>query len=320
MSSGRRYAIGIDIGGTDVKGVVVTLEGKYIQNWFYPTEFNAAHPPYANSLQDRVYHSIGSVCSRRKSKPAAIGICAPGLAAPDGDSIAWMQGRLEEIQGLKWANAFRRRLDRGQSPFIPVINDAHAALLGEVWQGAAQGMQNVVMLTLGTGVGGAAMVDGHLLRGHIGRAGHLGHISLNPDGPLDIVNTPGSLEDAIGECTLQQRTGGRFTSTLELIKACREGDNGAEETWSRSLRALGAGIVSLVNVLDPEVVVLGGGIAEAGDSLFVPLQSLLDRWEWRPTGSSVRLIPAKLSTWAGAYGAAFHALNGRKQTGVTQCI
>src|SRR5438132_1167130 len=77
----------------------------------------------------------------------------------------------------------------------------------------------VMMVAVGTGVGGAAMVDGRLLKGHLGRAGHLGHISLGPNGTRDIVNTPGSLEEAIGNCTIERRTAGRFTSTLALAAA-----------------------------------------------------------------------------------------------------
>jgi glucokinase len=190
---------------------------------------------------------------------------------------------------------------------VPILNDAQAALLGEVRAGAARGERNCILLTLGTGVGGAVMCDGHLLRGHIGRAGHLGHISLDPNGALDIVQTPGSLEDAIGECTLVTRSNSRFGSTEELVRAHQSGDENATRIWTQSVRALAAGIVSLVNVLDPATVILGGGIARAGDALFSPLQVLLDRWEWRPTGSGVRVVPAQLGDFAGAFGAAHRA-------------
>src|SRR5207249_2187105 len=127
-----------------------------------------------------------------------------GLPARDGRSIASMPGRLAGLEGLNWQQWL------GLAKPVPVFNDAQAALLGEVWLGAAKGAANAVLLTLGTGVGGAAMVDGRVLRGHLGRAGHLGHVALDPDGPGDIVNTPGSLEDAIGEHTLTVRSRGGF--------------------------------------------------------------------------------------------------------------
>jgi len=145
------------------------------------------------------------------------------------------------------------------------------------------------------------------LKGHLGRAGHLGHLSLDPNGSKDIVNTPGSLEDAIGECTLHQRAGGRFSSTKHLVEAFIRGDPQAEQIWLTSVKALAAGIASIANAVDPEVVILGGGIAKAGAALFDPLQEYLDEFEWRPTGSTVQLVTAKLGDSAGALGATKNA-------------
>ena len=172
---------------------------------------------------------------------------------------------------------------------------------------------NVILLTLGTGVGGAAMVDGHLLRGRIGRAGHLGHISLDPDGALDIANTPGSLEDAIGDCTVALRSGQRWATTAELVKSYKEGDRHAADVWLKSVKALAAAIASLVNVLDPEVVILGGGIVNAGDALLGPLTEWFDRFEWRPTDCRARIVTAQLGEMAGAWGAAANALHVNKR-------
>jgi glucokinase len=293
------YAIGVDIGGTNIKLVAVTEAGTELTRTTTPTEDTAeARAVWIARLREQ----ITCVEQAQGCSPASIGIAAPGLAAPDGRSIAWMQGRMEAIQGLDWTEAL------GSTSLIPVLNDAHAALLGEAWLGAAAGCRNVILLTLGTGVGGGVLVDGRLLQGHIGRGGHLGHISLNPEGPPDITGAPGSLEDAIGECTLAARSGGRFASTEALLKAYQNGDADATEIWLRSVRGLAAGIVSLINVTDPEVVILGGGIARAGAALFDPLQACLDQWEWRPTGSRVRIVAAQLGAFAGAVGAARHAL------------
>jgi glucokinase len=237
-----------------------------------------------------------------KSSPATIGVAAPGLAARDQRSIAFMPERLPGLENLDWQNHF------GVTHPIPVLNDAQAALLGEVWRGAAQGSQNVVLLTLGTGVGGAAMVDGHPLRGRLGRAGHFGHLSLNPQGAPDITGTPGSLEDAIGDSTIQARSGGRFSSTRDLVAAARRRDPEASKVWLDSVRALAAGIASLINALDPETVILGGGITQAGADLFRPLGGFLDRFEWRPGGARARIVRAKLGDRAGAFGAAWQAI------------
>ena len=167
------------------------------------------------------------------------------------------------------------------------------------------------MLTLGTGVGGAVLADGRILRGHLGRAGHLGHICLDINGAPDIVQTPGSLEDMIGNHNITERAGGRFATTHALIAAYRADDPDATRVWLASIRALACGIASLINVLDPEAVILGGGIAQCGDALFGPLATELERVEWRPAGPGVRLLAAELGEWAGAIGAAREALNAR---------
>src|SRR5436189_3341383 len=102
------------------------------------------------------------------------------------------------------------------------------------------------------------MADGRVLRGHLGRAGHLGHISLDPEGVLDIVNCPGSIEDAIGEHNVKERSGGRFGSTRELVEDYRKGSPAAAKVWLGSVRALAAAITSYINMLDPEIIVIGG--------------------------------------------------------------
>lgn len=292
------HVIGIDLGGTNVKALAVTARGRVLAETVVPTG-NTARPGWEKSVR----RAVGELRSKTGQAPQCLGVAAPGIPATDQRSIAFMPGRLVGLEGLVWQEFF-------ESPQpVPVLNDAQAALLGEVWRGAARGTRNAFLLTLGTGVGGAAMVDGHLLRGHLGRAGHLGHISLDPDGACDVASTPGSLEGAIGDCTLAERSGGGFSSTQALVAAVRLGDRAAQRVWQKSLEALAAGIASLVNVLDPEVVVLGGGIAQAGPTLFRPLSSLMSRFEWRPGGAKVRIVPARLGDRAGAFGAAWNALH-----------
>jgi len=220
-----------------------------------------------------------------------------------------MPGRLAGLQGLDWTAYL------AWSNIVPVLNDAHAALLGESWLGAARSLKNVFMLTLGTGVGGAAIVDGKLLRGEIGRGGHLGHISLDPHGLPDVTGMPGSLEDVIGNCTIEIRTKGRFKTTHDLIAAHLQKDREASAIWLESVQALACGIASLINVLDPAAVIIGGGIARSGPALFEPLQQALDKVEWRPAGDRVKLLAAELGEFAGAYGAAFAALNLQSRPG-----
>jgi glucokinase len=132
-------------------------------------------------------------------------------------------------------------------------------------------------------------------------------------GTSDITNTPGSLEDAIGDCTVNARSGGRFDTTKALVTAARRGDENARRIWLDSIKALAAGIASLINAFDPEVIVIGGGIAQVGMTLLRPLRDLLNEFEWRPGGARVRIVLAKLGDRAGAYGAAWNAMHFQPQ-------
>ena len=298
------YAIGIDLGGTNIKAVMVSESGELLGHHTCQTEDDSA----AN-WAGLIRRQIEEFERRFEQQAMSIGLAAPGLVAPDGRSITSMPGRLEGLEGLVWADFLK--VERP----VPVLNDAHAALLGEVWKGAATGCRDVVLLTLGTGVGGAILTDGRLLRGHIGRGGHLGHLCLNPDGAPDIVGMPGSLEDAIGNCTLAARSEGRFTTTRQLVGAYLAGDPKATEIWLRSVFQLACAVASMINALDPEVIILGGGIARAGPALFEPLDGFLEKVEWRPDGHRVRIVPATLGEIAGALGAAYNAINAMHDTG-----
>jgi glucokinase len=297
MNENAQWLLGLDLGGTRLKAVCITPDGREIDR--------ATAPSGGSDWIDTVKQCVDSLMEKH-GRPAAIGVAAPGLPAMDERCIYHMPGKLPGLEGLVWQDFL------GFPDPVRVLNDAHAALLGEVWLGAAKSMRDVVLITLGTGVGGAALVDGRLLRGHTGRAGHFGHLSIHADGPLDMFNTPGSFEDAIGNQSLGARSGGRFLSTADLVAAVKAGDRHAAEIWRKSIRDLAAGVTSLINSLDPEAVVIGGGIAEAGDDLFLPLAAELDRVEWRPEGHRVSILRASLGDWAGACGAACCSIHHHK--------
>jgi glucokinase len=278
--------LGIDIGGTQIKCALVRRDGCLVTSRLEPSVDNAE--ALVKSLQVLI-HDVAPNCT-------AIGISAPGIAAKDNRSISWMRGRMQSVEGLVW----REQLDRD----VWVLNDAHAATVAEHWIGAARDKSQVVVLTLGTGVGGGVILDGKLFQGATCRAGHLGHITLNLDGKADIVGMPGSLEDCIGNHNILLRSGGQFANTFDLLNAVKSGDQRATECWDESTRGLAVGIASLINSFDPELVVLGGGISECGDILFQSLEKYLNEYEWRPTGAAVPVVPAKLGHLAGAIGAA----------------
>ena len=300
MGSELPYAIGIDIGVTNVKSVCVTESGEIVSQGQIATE--AENPQWPERVRGHVGELVAKHGAARR-----LGIAAPGMARADGVCISWMEGRLEEVQGLDWTKFL------GWPTFVPVLNDAQAALLGEVWKGAAAGTRNAILLTLGTGVGGAVMCDGRILKGHLGRAGHLGHVAMDVDRVADVTNCPGSLEVQMGNYTVGDRSGGRFKTTHELVAAYNAGDKRAAEVWLRSVKYLAAAIASLINVVDPEVVIVGGGIAVAGKALFGPLEEFLGKYEWRPHGQRVRVVRAMLGEHAGALGAAYNAIQHARE-------
>ncbi len=296
----KPWIAGVDVGATQVKAVACDRDsGEVLTQAMEPSrdgEQREGVPAWAWTARRFVRES-----EERFGSPEAVGIACPGLSSRDHRSIDFMPGRMIGLEGLDWPSLL------GREGRVSVINDAQAALLGEVWQGAARGMRDVILITLGTGVGGAILSDGWLLHGHNHRAGHLGHISLDPDGKPDITRTPGSLEDAIGEVSLPARSGGRFQRTEDLLGAAAAGDPEAAGIWRRSVRALGCGLASLINVVDPEAILIGGGVAAAGPALTGPLQAVLDEVEWRPAGKAARILQAELGEWAGAIGAAWFA-------------
>lgn len=291
------YAIGVDLGGTNIKIVVISSDEEVLD--YSTCETSDATGSWARNIKSAI-----DEIQKRRSEPAShIGVASPGLAARDGLSIADLRGRLQGLEGLVWTDFLN------SSRPVRVLNDAHAALLGELWKGAAAGCKNVVLLTLGTGVGGAILADGRLIKGNLGRAGHLGHISLNSDGPPDGVGTPGSLEEMIGNYNLLERSEGRYSSTRNLVEAHLSGEAHASKVWLRSIYHLAAGLTSIINAVDPEVVILGGGIVDAGRALFEPLSGFMDQMEWRPLEYRVPIIAASLGDKAGAIGAVYHAFH-----------
>ena len=216
-----------------------------------------------------------------------------------------MPGRLPGLENFKWSEFIGEQ--------VYVLNDAHSALTAESYFGAAKGLRHAILLTLGTGVGGGILIDGKLYQGLSQMAGHFGHSTVEANShALDVTNMPGSIEDAIGNLTIEQRSHGRFTTTFQLIEAYNKGEIFATWLWLSSVRKLAITIASAINILSPEAVIIGGGIAQANDALMKPLQSFLDLYEWRPGGKKTTLKLAKFSDLAGAIGAAGFALSKTK--------
>lgn len=286
-------AIGIDLGGTRIKGVLLECGSGSLLH----TEIMQTDDSLPENWRSAVMEMEKRLHARSKVPVAGVGIAAPGLVADNGRSIVNMPGRMSGLENFDWAEFL-------QKP-VSILNDAHAALFAEVHYGNGKGLNNVVMLTLGTGVGGGLWLNGRLYEGFLKRAGHLGHISLDSRGTdPDITQIPGSLENAIGNTTVPARSFTRYSDTETLVKAYNLGEPLASLVWLNSVRDLAVAIASLVNTFAPDLVIIGGGITLAGESLFGPLQRFLDVFEWRPSGNATPVKRAFFDEWSGAVGAA----------------
>jgi glucokinase len=286
--------IGVDIGGTRIKTVALDENREIVHQLYTPTNDGTGY-----DWKHAVRLSIEEITSRLGIIDFVAGISAPGIPNNSNSMIAYMPGRLDGLENFCWSDYL------GHDTWV--INDAVAALMAEATLGSARSRRNVVMLTLGTGVGGAILIDGRPYQGSFQKAGHLGHIALDCDHETDITGIPGSLEDAIGNCTVQKRSLGKFKDTHDLLEAYRKGDHFASWVWLSSVRKLSIAVASITNMLSPECIVLGGGIMEAGKDLIEPLESFLSLYEWRAGGNSVSLLKAKFNDMAGAVGAACFA-------------
>jgi glucokinase len=233
---------------------------------------------------------------------SCIGLAAPGLPDNQNRQINYMPGRLDGLEGFHWNDFLNSE--------VHVLNDAHAALLAEVNFGIAKGLKNVVMLTLGTGVGGAILINGQLYQGVNQRAGSIGDMSLNSESEeIGFLQVPGTLEDAIGNESVPRRSSHRFQTTRELVEAYAHGDEFAKEVWLRSVKKLAVALCSLINILAPQQIILGGGIAQSNEQLFKPLSELMNQYEWRPDVKATPIVKAQFDDFAGAIGAACFAFD-----------
>ena len=291
----EKTAIGIDLGGTRIKAVLINNEGTVLHQLYQPT-YDGDDTTWKNA----VIAAVDELQNKSKTKPSVIGLSAPGLPNKENTTIAFMPGRLEGLENFVWGECLQCA--------TYVVNDGVAALVAEAKTGAAKNSTNAIMVTLGTGVGGALLINKQPYQGSFNKAGHIGHMVIDSDGDSDVTNMPGSLEECIGNYTIEKRTNGKFTSTHELLNAYRNGDEFAKRIWLTSVKKLAIGLASASNIISPDTIIVGGGIAEANDDLFIPLNKWFNEFEWQPGGIRPKIVKATQGDLAGAIGAACFAL------------
>ncbi len=295
--------IGVDVGGTKTLFAVVTSEGAI--------EARLERHTIVSSQQALLAELDSGVEELRSAHPetAALGFGIPSrIDQRSGRALASVNIPLADVD-------FRERMRERHGLPVAIDNDGNAAAIAEWRTGAARGAGHVVMLTLGTGVGGGLILDGRPYRGSTGGGAELGHIVIDFDGPLCGCGGRGHLEAvASGKAAgrVAQELYGVEASGQELVRRAEAGEPEAVRAMAEIGRRLGAAIATFVNMFEPEVVVIGGGFGRASELMLGPAREVLARDGLAPARDTVRIVEAQLGSDAGVIGAgmiAFEALD-----------
>jgi glucokinase len=313
-----RYVLGIDIGGTNLVVGCVAEDGSALHALATePTHAEAGESDVVDRLVALAQHCIAQA---KRELPGAeilgVGVGAPG-------PLDTKSGVVLLTPNLGWVNLPLRQIirDRLRLP-AELDNDANCAVLGEWWMGAARGTRNAIGITIGTGIGGGIIVDGKLFHGASDCAGEIGHTTIDTEGRRCKCGNYGCLEAyasgpnialrAVEEIKagavsrLASYVGGDLgqVTAQTVYQAAHDGDDLALEVVNDTAKFLGTGIANLLNIFNPEVVVVCGGVTLAGDHLFVPLRREVARRAFKPAVDVCRIVPCELTGTAGVYGAA----------------
>lgn len=286
--------IGVDLGGTAIKLGCFSQEGTCVDSLTVPTP----QPATPDAVVAAIAAAIAALDPEHTAQAIGVGTPGPADAAGRIARVAINLAGWENVPVADWLEAQTGR------PTV-LANDANCAGLGEAWLGAGRSFQDLVMLTLGTGVGGAIILHGELFVGRHGTAGELGLITLNPDGPPCNSGNAGSLEQYCSVQAILRETGQEPHS---LAAQAQAGDERAIAFWQAYGRNLGAGLASLIYVLTPEAIILGGGISAAADLFLPTVKAEVEKRVLPSSREGLQILIAALGNQAGMVGAARLAL------------
>lgn len=287
---GSATVIGVDLGGTAIKLGRYMATGDCLASLVIDTP----QPATPTAVTEAIAAAIQQLDPDREA--IAIGIGTPGPADAAG-RIARVAINLEGWRDVPLADWMEAAT--GRSTIL--ANDANCAGLGEAWLGAGRQFQDLLVLTLGTGVGGAVILGGELFTGRTGAAGELGLITLNPDGPPCNSGNQGSLEQYTSVQAVRRRTG---LEPHQVAAKAAAGDLEAIAFWAAYGRDLGAGLASLIYIFTPEAVVIGGGISAGAQWFFPAMEAEVNRRVLPSSREGLQIVVAELGNQAGMAGAA----------------
>ncbi len=307
-----QYAIGIDLGGTNVRAGVVSSRGGVLHSLKSPIPKKRTRQTLIQQVQTLVQELL-LWSQKNKIKVKGIGFGCPGILSME-KGIVQQSPNLPEWNNLRLSDFFRKRF---HLPFV-LENDANAAALGEAWVGAGKKADIAICVTLGTGVGGGIVLNQHLWHGRNGGGGEVGHIVVRDQGKKCGCGNFGCLEQYASATAIVNhakellKTNHTRSSLKKLPKltsqgifaAARKGDKLALKVTRNAATILGAGLTSLIHIFNPEVIIIGGGVSENGNLLFGPLRREVKRRCFPQMTRRLKIIPAQLGDHAGMIGAA----------------
>ncbi|MEO8031684.1 MAG: ROK family protein [Gemmatimonadota bacterium] len=324
--------VGIDLGGTNIVAACVTEDGR--AHYGELTDLTMADQG-ADAVVARIIALAQRSIAAAKAEEGDIRINGIGIGAPGPLDIH--NGIVLLAPNLGWLNQpLRARVGGALGLAAALDNDANCAVLGEWWRGAAQGARNVIGLTLGTGIGGGIIIDGRLYHGATDLAGEVGHTTIDANGRHCKCGNYGCIEayasgpnialraiEAIEsgtETDLVRRAGGDLSklTAATVYQSAHAGDELALEVVRDTAKFLGAALANLINIFNPEVVVLCGGVTQAGETLFAPLRREVSRRAFKPAVAACRIVPGTLPGVAGVYGAV-RAFQEQVEAGIVKC-
>jgi len=309
-----RYIVGIDVGGTNIVVGTVAQDGSEIMGL-------ETAPTLADQGADVVIDRIIQVARRSMDRAKGKDIAGVGIGSPG--PLDTKTGVVLLTPNLGWTNMpLRDRVSEGLGLPATLDNDANCAVFGEWWRGAAKGSDHVVGLTIGTGIGGGIVLYGDIYHGVSDIAGEFGHMTIDSTGRRCKCGNYGCVEayasgpaiaaravegiESGADSSLPRYVNGDLTKiTAQVVyEAAHDGDDYALEVVRETAKLLGAGVANIINIFNPQIVVVCGGVTEAGDRLFVPLRSEVKRRAFKPAVDVCRILPGELAGTAGVWGAA----------------
>ena len=310
----QKYVIGVDLGGTKISVALSNLNGEIISKETVMTNAREGEIAVLNRIIKSVEKVIKDV-SANYEEIKGIGIGSPGPLDTKKGTIIYTPNL--PFKNFNLVNPINEKFK------VPVFldNDANVAVIGEYMFGAGKGAENIVFFTVSTGIGGGAILNGKVYRGHTSNALEIGHMTVAPDGPRCNCGNIGCVEATSSGTAIAKRGQEALTSKIETSLRKYEtvtsyevfteailGDSVCKDIIDNALNYLGIAVANTVSIFDPEIIIIGGGVSAAGDIVFDAVRKVVNKRCFKSMASSVKIVPAKLGTNAGVVGAIALAL------------